>query len=120
MKRKLLSLLTLSLIVSSSSSCSLFGIFHKKEEPIVVTHTKVIRQTLIQCPKPQKPLYDKLDTTKPITDKDNLYKLLNNIAKMKSYCEMLEETIKCYEDQINEQQTLKESSNDEINKQSTN
>ena len=111
MKRKSLSLLTLSSI--ALSSCSLFT--PSKEQPIVVTHTKVVKSTILRCPKPTKPVYEPLDTNKPLTDTYNLRILLMNIAKMKNYCEELEETIKCYEDQLdlNNQTKSSEVSKDE-------
>ena len=108
------SILSLIVVISNSSCISILG---KDEKPVVVNHTKVIRLTILECPKPQKPKYEKLDENKPLTSPDNLNRLLNNLVEMKSYLNSLEFTVKCYEDQLNYIQSQiekynKEESND--------
>jgi len=65
-----------------------------------IIHTKIYQPNIVKCPKPERPIFEKLDEDKPLTSEDNLAKLLGNISGLKWYCKSLEETIKCYEEQI--------------------
>jgi len=103
MKRKLLNL-SIPFLIVGASSCSLV----KETKTIPIVHTKIIRPSILRCPKPEKPTYERLDESKPLLNKENLQKLLNNIAKMKNYCESLELTIKCYEHQLDTLKKKKE------------
>lgn len=55
----------------------------------------------VQCNKPNKPVYHKLDSTKHIGEAGNVNVLLDNINLMNIYIRELELTISCYEMQVN-------------------
>ena len=88
------------LIAPIISSC--FFISERENKPIIVEHTKVIKSQILKCPKPNRPIFNKLDENKPLTSAYNLNILLNNIILLNEYCKQLELTVQCYEEQIQE------------------
>ncbi len=72
---------------------------------------KVIYITPSYCVKPPKPKFKKLDPNLGLTSSKNLSILINNIIELKTYSELLENTIECYEKQIKKFKELQNDTN---------
>jgi len=88
-------LIILILLISSGCICL-------KKHKIKPPEPIIIHQKFEACPAPDVPNYVDLENKSHIGSKENLDTLINNMLKDKHYINSLENTIKCYENQIKE------------------
>ena len=72
----------------------------------VIVRDRIVYLKPVYCYKPPKPKYQKLNPNLGLTSSQNLNILVNNIIELKTYSQLLENTIECYELQIKQFEEL--------------